>query len=1034
MSKRFALAIAVAAGAGISVYMFLNWKSNQATSAPPFSARELYGDKIPHAPVAKALAPVDPKQPIRVAIGWLGLADEERNQEVADLAVAELSSAKNLDLVERQSLDKALGEAKISLAGLVRAATAVRVGKLLKADWFLLGSVAPVKGGSVLVARLVDVRSGVMRDVAVFPSEPSAQKLASGLAEFARRSREAASGSKPRRYLTLGSILDPGVSGRYPGFASQLRFYLTAAYAGTDITILEREYADVLFQEMRLDLAGLTEGSSSNAAVAFQSAFWTVNGKYQSYETTNLEMELSLDVVKTFAGATNLFFRGVPGDPFFRRVKSALDQWLEDKNATSLPSRADEARVQMNSGLRLIGNKSLFEFYTDVSLVDRSGLPEAERGSPRLREAIRAFETVLLLEPRNREAKLYLAICLRDRDYEYDQDVVRNYCREVLEEPSEDPLAKQAKALITWTFTRNNPGERAQWYGAAVLNTANAVTAKFYQREADRALGELALKDAKSANHSQAVEVHLFEMLRSRSPRGSFEAEPAVAEFVQNFGPVPAAAVHRLNELLPEMKAAVSNSNPALLAVLARRQADTNSPVIAEFERTLEWSRDHAETVPKADRDDYFGNLYSAYEWSWTNKLYRLTTKIAEVMVRLKEVDSSQAVDDETRMKLAYAYRGEGRWKEALAVYESYSNRPVYLGNSGPWGPAFSVLRTSYSANLCRKNLGIPEVHEEGQFEFEDTGWCFCTPAGAVDGLQRFNEPNGTFAVSDNAIWLAHDGQLIVVGPDMRTNFVVRLPMDPSTPISSISLGSSWVWVGTQGAGLMEVDKASRECRQLTQKDGLMMDFIASLLHACDSLWIGYGRQASGGLGRMELASHRITSLARSLNWPSERDKMPPPQDHVSALAAGADGDVWMVAGRGLKWYKSQQNVWDGEPRLKQLTGMAANGRELIVAKYEDAFREGRSGLGIRILDLTNGQWREIPALPGIPSMQADAIALDGPNIWVAGMGYVALVDPVRMKVLRVAYVSARHVGPIAVGGGYLWAQINWRLYRTPIH
>lgn len=58
---------------------------------------------------------------------------------------------------------------------------------------------------------------------------------------------------------------------------------------------------------------------------------------------------------------------------------------------------------------------------------------------------------------------------------------------------------------------------------------------------------------------------------------------------------------------------------------------------------------------------------------------------------------------------------------------------------------------------------------------------------------------------------------------------------------------------------------------------------------------------------------------------------------------------------------------------------------------------------------------------------------LDGSTLWVGGMGYIALVDPARDKVLRFANVQAKAVDRIQIGGGSVWAQFDWHLYRAAL-
>jgi hypothetical protein len=61
------------------------------------------------------------------------------------------------------------------------------------------------------------------------------------------------------------------------------------------------------------------------------------------------------------------------------------------------------------------------------------------------------------------------------------------------------------------------------------------------------------------------------------------------------------------------------------------------------------------------------------------------------------------------------------------------------------------------------------------------------------------------------------------------------------------------------------------------------------------------------------------------------------------------------------------------------------------------------------------------------------ALTLDDTDLWVGGMGYIALVDPKENRVRKFAYIRARQVDQIQVGGGYVWAQFDGHLYRAPL-
>ena len=455
MNKRSLILFCLLLIGGGLVWVLVRWYSESEAHAPVFSDRELaraaarLHPNLPTSPTVTPPAPLAPAQPVRLAIGWLGLPDETRNGQVADLLAAELADAKGLELVDRQSLDKVLAELEMNLSGLVRAKDAIRAGKLLKADWFLLGTAAVVNGTNSVVVRLVDARTGIMRDGAVFACHADASRMAPELAGFVRRCRQDAAQPRPRLYLAIGAFEDLSVNSRQASFPTQLRASLTAAYQRSEVTLLEREYVNTLLREVHLDLAGLTEEGATNAPAPMQSAFWLAEGSYQSYETSDLQVELELTIGRMFGRSKRVRLRGKPDDALLRQVKEALDSAMKDKRLVAVPSRKDEIHAQMATG------KDLAHFGVNglvwVATFNSAHPAEAAIERRNTEEAIRAFETVLILDPDNREAKLCLAACLRNHTIGRIEEA-RGYYRQVIESPVQDAWTGTAQAALLDSF------------------------------------------------------------------------------------------------------------------------------------------------------------------------------------------------------------------------------------------------------------------------------------------------------------------------------------------------------------------------------------------------------------------------------------------------------------------------------------------------------------------------------------------------------------------------------------------------------
>ncbi len=217
----------------------------------------------------------------RLAIGTLGLTETTLDRDLGDLLVARLSAVPEFDLVERRELDRVLKEASLSLSGIVRAKDAVRFGTLLRVDQFLLGSSAPINGTNRLVIRLVNARTGVIEAIDVFRDTRSLDTLAGKIADFVRaESKHPLQGH--RDYLAIGVIQNLGVNNRFSDFPAQMRGAVAAHFSGK-VIVLERDVISFLANEVRLDMAGLTERDGGPSA-RMQFGFWIVDGFYQSYE------------------------------------------------------------------------------------------------------------------------------------------------------------------------------------------------------------------------------------------------------------------------------------------------------------------------------------------------------------------------------------------------------------------------------------------------------------------------------------------------------------------------------------------------------------------------------------------------------------------------------------------------------------------------------------------------------------------------------------------------------------------------------
>jgi hypothetical protein len=835
------------------------------------------------------------------------------------------------------------------------------------------------------------------------------------------------------------------LNNRQAAFPSQLRGYLTSAYQGTNVTLLEREAVEVLLQEVRLDLAGLTEGGGANPPEPMQSAYWLVDGDYLSYETTNFEVEVALNIRRMFGRPSRETLRGPPDRRLFERIKDAIDAKMRRDTSPLVLSRLSEARAQMLAGKGLSG---LRRFGGLVIPGDYQELNEQEtaRLHRNAEEAIHAFETVLLLEPTNREAKTYLAACLR-KPVIGRVDEARNLYREILEEPVHDDWSAQSGWDLVDSFLYSSQQEKTRWFERALHSSTNSALEQFYRQNAETAERNAAIR-SDEGDITKLAEQRLLEKIQSN--KNVMEGKTGIDSSSFGLDVFEGAfrdktnAARKMVEFLPTMKSRFPELAPHLTAAVLTFQTDTNSPIVAEFQKQLEWCQAHPKEIYKPDRFwSYSGR--EVFKWLFNHKLYQLALQTMEgwQVAADQKITVADSFADEKRVALGYAYMNVGRWQAAVEIFDSFSNMPVSLNSEWPWGNSCVPVLTGVEANYCRKKLGLPVVRDPREFEMGKAAIYLCTCS--------------SFAVDGNGLWAGINDRLVRLDFNLETNLEVILPKDFSTPVTAICVGPSTLWIGTDGNGLIEFDKATRQCRRFTVQDGLMMNEISCAQLSGNTLWIGYGHQVtpgwgnggrldSGGIGFLNLSSHQFVSFTPSLINGAEAFKYTsgnmyvepperPPRRAVTAFAAGTAGDVWFFTDESaLRHFQQASNTWDAVYPVRGGCCLATDVEGLYAGKFYSVLGKAKSGpLGLTAFNFRNGQWRSFKTVPELPSDAVTAITPDGGRVWIGGMGYIALIDPHHDTLCNFTHIRSETVDRIQIGGGYLWAQYNGYLHRAPL-
>jgi Curli production assembly/transport component CsgG len=963
---------------------------------------------------------------VRLAIGWLGLSGEESNQRTSDLITADLSAAKNLELVDRQSLDTLLHEQQMSLSGVVRANSAIRIGKLLHADWFLVGSAGVIHGSNYIVERIVDARTGQSLDIKAFPVGNDLAHMARDLADFVRECRANVSRPKPKTYLVFGEFRDMNANNPHPEFQEQLFSYLTAAFQGNNnVALLERENVDMMMQELRLDLAGLTDESGASSPPPPQWAFWTADGIYQFYQNNGSDVELVLTVWQIFNKSSDITLRGPPGEAIFHQAKMSIDQLLTNAGPALLPpTRSAEFGAQMTSGKKICGlNQTVV---TSPGVVPKTSMyyindMGRERQTQDLERGIRAFEAAVLLEPDNLEAKMYLANCLW-HPYINRKEEAFEYFREIAETPTnllesfypgastnsgatfQLRKARQLQAVGSVDAALCHPENPAasNWIHQAQLLTtvpgqSNYYESYFHQEKAAHGL----------TNPDDDFVSGIRDALRGLKGKTYFASWPNFPAYLKRFKPDPDEGLHKLNIVISNMQEEFPQTAPYLQLTVCFSLEASNNPFQTDMVQTMTRLAEHLEQVSNPGR--YFDLIASSgFRWSYGWRQYLLAEQMIEAKQRASTISPEVIITTHDKLSQAYAFMKLERWQDALSVLTNLPPPPIDPGESGPWGfPTYPYL-ASPDINYCRGKLGLPK---DADGDLPIPGYTY------VNFLA-----SAPFACSDGSVWVAAGSKLFQLDYDWHTNQVFDIPAGGYAN-KVVCAGPAQIWIGTSDAGLIEFNKTTHESIVMNGRNGLYRDTIDSLCLQGDTLWIGFSG-LGGGVGQLDLQTHKLSAFGASLSKFGSSREVPPVQPN--GVIADAAGRVFIPASTPPTYIVSTNRlVPQFQPRIGQLIQTEEYSAAGILGSHQygpilpHAPEYEKYGLTVKT---GNGPWQLLGADAGVPAPNVTALALDGKNLWLGGWGFVSVLDLEKMSVRKTFFVR-QDVCHLEIAGGYLWLQ-----------
>ncbi len=962
---------------------------------------------------------------------------------VRDVLTARLTGADGYELVERTALDAVLREIALAKSSLAKADETIRVGRMLKADWLLLLSY-PAGATNAVLSKLVHARTGVIQDLQMVPvSREDPGGAASAIAAFVSAARSAPTATKDRLWIGFGAFDDLGLYRRYKDFGERLRTALALKYAGTRVSLVERSHVRPLLDEWQLTRAGLAQGGTDTNAA--QHAFVLVDGVYQAFqdERSTINLVLRMEWINGRRHAVSL--KEAPGADIERKVGEAIDQFLKEPRESVVSQnsrvRRTEVQAQVRRGYELSNlpggyyQPSDWPARIDFSVRDRT---------PRMRDAITAFESVLLLQPDHVEARFALAGCFADPAIDRLEDA-RDLWRELAGLEGKPGAQRAARSALASSYVGRDDAQALELLLALRSSTTNVEAQASLNQRIARVRNQLTGGGASGAAETIALatdlwrsECRITDRLLASSGRllrlnETFWNPPS--EYRTAFiGPnANEAMLHHVGMVVSNLSLEFPRLAPYFNGTFAL--SDARSPYwIARFRQTMATFARDPESIPDPKafvsllRSDFLTLLYS--------KSYPMAHEVAQVLDQWGDKYlGTQMEKDEVTFAVGNLHVREGRWDEAIRMFEKIGRREVTPSPpDDPLWRKFGSISGQRAAQVCREQMA-------------GTAAPAALAGRTLQPLRIFPGDEVRFRFDGDRMWVGDRNAYYQYEP--LSDSLKSVPLPISLRVRDIAVHGERVWFGTAN-GLYGVDRRTLSVVTNGVDQGLLMPSVTRVLGDLDRLWIGFGfvtnSDNAGGVGFLKTRENRFVGLMSELPVPrfpgTPRPSEPPPTTeapparYVTGLARSR-GSIWVTSSSRLFRYQVDTGQW--ETSIPLFSGalaraVAANDEFVVVACREP---NGRSSTetnygGVFIYDIKRKTHRRLGADDGLPNNMVSEVALDGTDAWLGGQGFVARLDLLSMRPAKpVLFASSQPITGLEVHGEHVWFSAGPALYRV---
>ncbi len=1000
-----------------------------------------------------------------------GVKDPSTRAAVNDLLTARLTGVQGVELVERAALDAIFRELGLTADSLGQASGVSRVGQLAKVDWFVIVAYPPGLTNAAL-GRVVDGTTGTVRELQVSTldrvgPEGAVEALASML-ERARAGGPEAGGG--RIWIGLGAFEDLGLYPRYPDLGERLRTALALRSTTGQVSVVERRHVAPLVEEIRLGRLGLTtdrpgkarRGESvpgeqpAPAPAQAQPAFLLVDGIYQAYQDERSLVQLVLRLEWVGGRRSAVRIKAGPGMELEAKVVGAVEQFLAEpplELTARPPTRTTEARIQMERAYDFLKMRPTGRapFFRPPAGLVAWGMYPRDRGES-VREAISAFESVLLLDPGNLEARFGRAGCWIDPVIDRVEDA-RDEWREIAVSTTNGLAAITARRALAESYMDRDDRTAFELLVGLRSSTTNLQELVSLNSQVQVALAGLLRRNLVTPQEQREAYAEIWhtEIRWAAEQLAQGRALDVFRVFTQPMGYFGSA--FKGSNAVVERRAFVTSLVSNFLSEFPSFEWYLVPAYVSSGDAAPAWRTRHEQLLSICETDpsrvvsptNYYTDVLRSDLQRW---MRQGDLALADRAARIFEQGgknhlNTRAARDEMDFLIGHVRFLLGRHDEAAAAFERIGSRQVALDESlgEQWGGGrfISGLR---AAELCRQRAivaagGTPPERPRGPSPWRVYG---------------SNELHLALAPELGAIWLHDRHRLHRVDLTSGEVTPVTAPIHPR--VRQMVMHRGHLWLAT-GGGLYVWDPATGKVVTNSVEQGLLMPSVTALAPDGDRIWVGFGSSgttsSTGGLGYWDLAANRF--VGRMVELPDSVALEPGykrmreaglelagmPRRYVLGLSLVPGGPLWIsTPSRLLRHQPGAKPEWEQDATQfsgARLMEFAATPDWVAVATREPSGwnSEQTNFGGLFLLNVQQRTHRRLGVPEGLPNNDVTAVSLRDGRLLAGGIGFLAWLNPVSARVEKLRRIATQHpVSDLIVTGRDLWFTAGPGLYRVP--